>query len=109
MSLFSIFRSSHSSDEVPSSPESVAPEQTEEVPAWVMSKEEYDDLRSMLKKTLKNLDVVDHNVRLVISRLETLQDDMGVSIRNELIIGRDQDELIKDVRQIKHTVNSLSK
>ena len=74
-----------------------------------MSKEEYDDLHEMLKRTLKNIDVVDHNVRLVLSRLQTLQSDMGVSINNELILGRDQDKLIDNVKGIGYTVDRVER
>lgn len=105
MSLFSKFRTTQPSADAPG-----PPEPTEEaIPTWAMSKEEYDDLRGMLKKTLKNIDVVDHNVRLVLSRLETLQSDMGVSIKNELILGRDQDKLIDNVKGIGYTVDRIER
>lgn len=105
MSLFSKFRNAQPSADAPS-----PTEPAEEVaPAWTMSKEEYDDLHEMLKRTLKNIDVVDHNVRLVLSRLQTLQSDMGVSINNELILGRDQDKLIDNVKGIGYTVDRVER
>jgi len=57
---------------------------------------------------LTNVFIINDNVQLAIRKLNTLQEDMGVSIRNENILSDYQDKLIADVKQIKHIVNNLS-
>jgi hypothetical protein len=110
MSLLSKFRNSQPSTETPGSQEPLAPEQTEEAPpAWAMSKEEYDALMGKLSNIAENVIIVNDNVRLAIEKINTLQNDMGVSINNELILGRDQDKLIDSVRGIGHTVNRVER
>ena len=77
--------------------------------AWAMSREEYDALMKKLTLVLENVHIVNDNVLLLERKLTTLQSDMGVSLNNEIILGRDQDELMEDVKKIKRAVNELNK
>jgi hypothetical protein len=74
-----------------------------------MSKEEYDALMRKLTNIAENVVIVNDNMLLAIQKIDTLQSDMGVSINNELILGRDQDKLIDSVKGIGYTVNRVER
>lgn len=115
MSLFSKFRNAQPNADAPGPPEPVAeavsaPAPVEEVPpVWTMGKAEYDALMSKLTNIAENVVIVNDNVRLAIRKIDTLQSDMGVSINNELILGRDQDKLIASAKGIGYTIDRVER
>lgn len=92
----------------PTSPEAKnSPEQaalTEPTP-WAMTEEQYKELHRMLDKILDNQVIGGNNARRLEAKIDSLHSDVRVSIDNELLLIRRQDDQTRILKQIQHTIN----
>ncbi|UOQ64423.1 hypothetical protein [Hymenobacter volaticus] len=70
-----------------------------------MTDEQFEALTKQLSRIIDNQIIIGNNLSRVENKLNTLQEDMGVSIRNENILGHDQDKLIADVKEVLRLLN----
>lgn len=65
-----------------------------------MTDEQYAVITKNLKAT------IDNQIKLA-NKIDALQSDVSTIINNQLITGKDQDKLIKDVAEIKKAITKL--
>jgi hypothetical protein len=70
-----------------------------------MTDEQYAAIQKDLAMIISNQTIINNNITRLENRLNTLQDDMRVSLNNEIILGRDQDKMQADVDQILRVVS----
>jgi hypothetical protein len=78
-------------------------------PSWAMTEEQYTGIRKELSIIISNQDIINKNVNSLSTQLDRLQSDMQVSLNNEILLGSDQDKLIRDVQNIGRSIDRIER
>ncbi len=70
-----------------------------------MTEQQYNALKSTLQTVINNQDIINQNVGIVTNKINQLQDDMRTAIRNQQIMGNDQDKFLKQIGDIESLLN----
>lgn len=65
-----------------------------------MTDEQYASIQKDLAMVISNQTIINNNIVRLENKVDQLQSDLRVSLNNDIILGRDQDELMQYVKRL---------